>query len=57
MSLKSFIWDFLCVDVFVLHLTFIADSVLSDIITEQQSKTVLTVKEDNQSVQDLRNEP
>lgn len=56
MSLKSFIWGFLCVIVSVLHLIFYAGIVLSDIITEQQSQTIFTVKEHNQIVQDLRNE-
>lgn len=56
MSLKSFIWGLLSVDVFVLHLIVYASVALLDMMTEQQSQTIFTVKEDNQRVQDLRNE-
>lgn len=56
MSLKSFIWGFPRIDVLVLHRTVCAGIELSDIITEQQSQTVFTVKEDNERVQHHRNE-
>lgn len=61
---KSFIWCFLCVDVFVVHHAVCAGVMQSNISTNvfyshkgKLDQTIFTVKEDNNpGVQELRNE-